>query len=139
MSLPVSRQSLGRVSRLALMLLALIMLVSCKSEEEKVADFLLKSDGRKLRIDGHTDGQPLKATKGKWGNNYRLAAERALAVREYLAGRGVPAGDMIVAGYGPNAPAVDPTAPEAEEPANRRVEIFIIPGSFVVRRRFSLL
>ena len=42
MSLPVSRQSLGRVSRLALMLLALIMLVSCKSEEEKVADFLAR-------------------------------------------------------------------------------------------------
>jgi len=102
------------------------LLPDAKASLDKVADFLLKSGGRKLRIDGHTDGQPLKATKVKWGNNYRLAAERALAVREYLAGRGVPATDMIVAGYGPNAPAVDPTAPEAEEPANRRVEIMLV-------------
>jgi outer membrane protein OmpA-like peptidoglycan-associated protein len=93
---------------------------------DKVADFLLKSDGRKIRIDGHTDGQPLKATRAKWGNNYRLASERALAVREYLAGRGVPAVDMIVAGYGPNSPAVEPEAPEAEAPANRRVEIMLV-------------
>ncbi len=102
------------------------LLPDAQGSLDKVADFLLKNGARKIRIDGHTDGQPLKATKAKWGNNYRLAAERALAVREYLAGRGVPAEDMIIAGYGPNTPAVEPESPEAEAPANRRVEIMLV-------------
>ena len=42
MSLHVSRQALGQVSRLGLVLLALVVLVSCKSEEEQVADFLAR-------------------------------------------------------------------------------------------------
>jgi len=101
------------------------LLPDAETSLAKVADFLLKND-RKIRIDGHTDGQPLKASKRKWGNNYRLAAERALAVRDYLEGRGVPAENMIVAGHGPNTPVVEPQEPEAETPGNRRVEIMLV-------------
>jgi len=83
------------------------------------------NSGLKIRIDGHTDGQPIRASG--WKSNYHLACMRALAVRSYLASKGVDEGRMHVAGYGPNLPMEEPEEPAASVAANRRVEILIQP------------
>jgi outer membrane protein OmpA-like peptidoglycan-associated protein len=73
--------------------------------------------GRLIRVAGHTDTDPIR--KSKWKTNERLSAERALAVEEYLASRGVAKDRMYVAAYG----SAFPRATKAE---SRRVEIIIM-------------
>jgi outer membrane protein OmpA-like peptidoglycan-associated protein len=65
---------------------------------------------------GHTD------TVGTHEYNDRLALQRAERVRALLAGIGIPAERVHVAGRGKREPLV-PTADNADEPRNRRVEI----------------
>ena len=65
------------------------------------------------------------AAMAQWAAaNDALSAKRAQAVREQLAGEGVPVEKMEVAGRGEREPLV-PTADEVDEPRNRRVEISI--------------
>lgn len=67
-------------------------------------------------IVGHTD------RVGRVERNDRLSQERAVAVREVLLARGVPAGLIHTDGRGEREPVV-PTADGVDEPQNRRVEI----------------
>jgi outer membrane protein OmpA-like peptidoglycan-associated protein len=80
---------------------------------------VIKSDyaGHEIRIAGHTDTDKIK--KSKWGTNERLSAERALAVEEYLAGKGISKDKMYVAAYGP-------AKKKGTKKASRRVEIVIL-------------
>lgn len=71
-----------------------------------------------IMVIGHTD------RVGAAAANDALSAKRAQAVREQLAGEGVPVEKMEVAGRGEREPLV-PTADEVDEPRNRRVEISI--------------
>jgi flagellar motor protein MotB len=75
--------------------------------------------GATIRIAGHTDTDPIR--KSKWKTNERLSAERALAVEEYLAEKGLSKDAMYVAAFGP-------AEPKASKAQSRRVEIFVIPG-----------
>jgi len=75
--------------------------------------------GRRMRIEGHTDSDPIR--KSKWGTNERLSAERALAVEEYLATRGISKDMMYIAGMGP-------AEPRGSKAQSRRVEIVILGG-----------
>lgn len=75
--------------------------------------------GSEIRIAGHTDSDPIR--KSKWGTNERLSAERALAVENYLAERGVDKDRMHIAGYGP-------AKPRGTKAQSRRVEIVILGG-----------
>lgn len=70
-----------------------------------------------IRIAGHTDSQPIR--KSKWGTNERLAAERALAVEEFLAERGISKNRMYAA-------AMADADPKQTAAASRRVEIIIL-------------
>jgi len=96
-----------------------------KKALNSIADSLKRKRGQKLRIDGHTDGVPI--THSDWDDNYHLAAMRANAVRRYLASKGVQEENMYVVGFGPNEPRVPPANKTAPEPANRRVEILLVP------------
>jgi chemotaxis protein MotB len=91
----------------------------------KVADYLVAHPQVTIRIDGHTDGQPIKVSK--WQDNYELSAMRAHAVMRFLVDKGVKADRVYIAGFGPNRPLVPPKEPEEEVAANRRVEILVIP------------
>jgi len=73
--------------------------------------------GFQIEIAGHTDTDPIR--KSKWETNERLSAERALAVEQYLASRGVNSGRMHIAGYGPDDP-------RSTKQASRRVEIIVL-------------
>lgn len=73
--------------------------------------------GNEIRVAGHSDSDPIR--RSNWKTNERLSAERALAVEEYLAERGVDKDRMHVAAYGPSKP-------KGTKAASRRVEIIIL-------------
>jgi chemotaxis protein MotB len=96
-----------------------------KAALDKVAAYLVDNPGVPIRIDGHTDGVPIRVSQ--WQDNYELSAMRAHAVMKYLVSKGVDPSRMYIAGFGPNRPLVQPPQPEAPLAANRRVEILLVP------------
>jgi chemotaxis protein MotB len=91
---------------------------SAKQSLDRIAGVLnSRYSGNEIRIAGHTDTDPIR--KSKWGTNERLSAERAHAVEQYLASRGVDKGRMHIAGYGPDKP-------RGSKSQSRRVEIIVL-------------
>jgi len=80
---------------------------------------------RLVRVDGHTDQDPIRLSG--WQSNLHLSAGRSLAVAAYLTGKGggLPEGRVVIAGYGPNRPRRTESSEEAKS-ENRRVEIFLL-------------
>jgi chemotaxis protein MotB len=95
---------------------------------DKVAGYLQEHRELTIRIDGHTDGVPIK--ESKWEDNYHLSAMRAHAVMKYLIGKGIRPERALIAGFGPNKPRVQPKEPTEAVSANRRVEILLVPTGF---------
>ena len=73
-----------------------------------------------LRIDGHTDRQPI--TGGPFPTNWQLSTARALSVLNYLSSQGIPPQRMAAAGFGEWQPLDPGTTPDAYR-RNRRIEI----------------
>jgi outer membrane protein OmpA-like peptidoglycan-associated protein len=81
-----------------------------------VAESLVANEEIKVQVGGHTDNT------GSAALNKRLSAARAEAVRQYLISKGVAAGRLTAAGFGPSRPiASNKTA--AGRAQNRRVEL----------------
>jgi len=77
-----------------------------------------------LRIEGHTDNTPVKATKDKFPTNFHLAAFRALAVLDYLKTTGkLDPAKLHIASYGPERPVTSNATPNGRM-RNRRVVVF---------------
>jgi chemotaxis protein MotB len=96
--------------------------VTLKSDARRTLDRIASEiNGRystaQIRIAGHTDSDPIR--KSQWKTNERLSAERALAVEEYLATKGVGKDRMHIAGFGA-------AKPKGTKQASRRVEIVIL-------------
>ncbi len=88
---------------------------------DQVAASLIGHPEVRIEIAGHTDATGSRAL------NMRLSQGRALAVRAYLAQKGVAPGRMEAQGYGPDQPiATNSTA--AGRSRNRRVELHLIEG-----------
>jgi outer membrane protein OmpA-like peptidoglycan-associated protein len=83
---------------------------------DAVAASALAMPALHLSLSGHSD------RSGGAPGNRRSSLQRAAAVADYLAGRGVPRSAMTIAGYGEERPLI-PTADGVREPQNRRVEI----------------
>lgn len=78
-----------------------------------------------VRVEGHTDDQPVKRSKDEHKDNWDLSGNRAQAVLHYLESHGIPAAKLGFAGYGMERPiASNGTA--AGKAQNRRVEILVI-------------
>jgi chemotaxis protein MotB len=73
-----------------------------------------------LRVDGHTDRVPISTAR--FSSNWELSSARALSVVRYLAGQGIPEGNMAAAGFGKFHPIDPADTPEAYR-KNRRIEI----------------
>ena len=86
---------------------------------QAVSDWFKTNPGRSLFLAGHAD------KRGTPEYNRALGELRALAVREYLAGLGLPAASLYTNSYGSDRPAVDGDTEEAYA-KNRRVEIGVI-------------
>lgn len=80
----------------------------------------LRKDGRQVRIDGHTDADPIQ--KSKWKSNLHLSGYRALAVAEALHAIGIPYDKLLIAGFGPTRPVSRAAGDKAR---NRRVELYL--------------
>ncbi|PLK25082.1 flagellar motor protein MotB [Porphyrobacter sp. TH134] len=76
----------------------------------------------RVMLAGHTD------TAGSARYNMALAERRNVAVRNYMTGRGVAAGQITGQAFGESQPRV-PTADGVREAQNRRVEVTYGPGS----------
>lgn len=81
---------------------------------------------KQVRIDGHTDSDPVVKSKDRYKlGNYELALERALSVFAVLTRDGkVPETVFQIAGYGPSKPVASGDS-DAAKAKNRRVEIHI--------------
>jgi len=78
-----------------------------------------------IRIDGHTDTDPIVRTKAKWPRgNMMLAAHRAMSVRDYLISKGIAQERITIASFGPFKPIAAGTD-KASKAKNRRVEIML--------------
>jgi outer membrane protein OmpA-like peptidoglycan-associated protein len=75
--------------------------------------------GHIVRVEGYSDTDPIK--KSNWKTNERLSGERALAVEEYLTGRGLSRDQIYYAGFGS-------ARPKGSKKDSRRVEIVILAG-----------
>lgn len=73
-----------------------------------------------LRVDGHTDSQPIKSPL--YPSNWELSAARAISVVEYLAGKGVDPHRLVAAGFGEYQPIEPGDSPDALR-KNRRIEL----------------
>lgn len=75
--------------------------------------------GNIVRVEGHTDSDPIKKQKAKYKDNEQLSAERALAVERYLVDKGVSSGQIYSAAFGS-------AKPKGSKKESRRVEIVIL-------------
>ncbi|WP_169570073.1 peptidoglycan -binding protein [Sneathiella limimaris] len=73
-----------------------------------------------LRVDGHTDKQPISTAR--FPSNWELSMARALSVTKYLIARGIPPQRLAPTGFGQYQP-LDPRDDEIAYLRNRRIEL----------------
>jgi chemotaxis protein MotB len=73
-----------------------------------------------LRVDGHTDVRPIASAQ--FPSNWELSSARAIAVVQYLMGKGVSPRHLVAAGFGEFQPIDPGSTPEAYS-RNRRIEL----------------
>lgn len=86
---------------------------------DQIAETLKSQPGIRVTVVGHTDGN------GSDEYNMRLSMRRAEAVRDYLARKGVPAGQMMVDGKGESEPIASNDTDEGRS-RNRRIEFKVM-------------
>ena len=89
----------------------------------EVARVLKEQPYRKIRIEGHTDSDPIR--KSGWASNEALSLERARMVQGALTRSGIPASAIEVDGLGASDPIAENTT-AAGKAQNRRVVITVI-------------
>lgn len=80
-----------------------------------------------IRVDGHTDNQPIRFSRERYRDNWELGFRRAQAVQDYFVSKGVDASRIFIASFADTQPIAD-NATAAGRKRNRRVEIQIIDG-----------
>jgi len=97
---------------------------AAKKSLDKVAAIIKKDyKGQLLRVEGHTDPNPVR--RSGWDDNWDLGAARAHAVLLYLIEKGVPKKDMYMASFADNK--LKSTAAK-DFALNRRVDIVVTGG-----------
>jgi chemotaxis protein MotB len=96
-----------------------------RTELDKVAAALLEIEKQipsdiawVMRVDGHTDVRPISGGRSNWD----LSASRAIAVVQYLIGKGLSPQRLVAAGFGEFQP-IDPGSTEEAFSRNRRIEL----------------
>jgi OmpA-OmpF porin, OOP family len=82
---------------------------------DEIAAVLLKMQGKKVEIIGHTDNQGLRRS------NLVLSQARAESVKAYLAGKGIGTNTLTALGQGPDRPVTTNDSAEGRA-RNRRIE-----------------
>ena len=81
---------------------------------------------QKIRVEGHTDNEPIRKTKKLWTDNWDLSCNRAMAVLRYLVSKGISPKRIYAAGYSYYKP-VSSNASAGGRAKNRRVAIVVSP------------
>jgi chemotaxis protein MotB len=96
-----------------------------RAELDKVAAALLDIEKQipsdiawVMRVDGHTDVRPIGGGRTNWD----LSASRAIAVVQYLIGKGLSPQRLVAAGFGEFQP-IDPGTSDEAFSRNRRIEL----------------
>ncbi len=93
---------------------------SAKKTLDRIAgEIKSKYRSSEIRVEGHTDTDPIRKAKGRFATNEALSEARADAVRKYLISKGVSSSRVDAVGYGS-------TQPKSSKAASRRVEIVIL-------------
>ncbi|MFQ5713051.1 MAG: flagellar motor protein MotB [Candidatus Scalinduaceae bacterium] len=93
---------------------------------QKIAEHLKSKPSALIRIDGHTDADPIVRSKYLWDSNHHLSAGRALSVFQYLVKKeGIDEKRIHIAAYGPNRSIASNDTKEGKK-QNRRVELLIL-------------
>ncbi|MDR1099953.1 MAG: flagellar motor protein MotB [Treponema sp.] len=92
----------------------------------RLGTFLASEDlqGRKFRIEGHTDAVAVDPA-GPWESNWELSTARSINVLHYLADIGIEENRFQVAGFSDTMPISSNDTPEGRA-YNRRVDIIIL-------------
>ncbi|MFA5794255.1 MAG: OmpA family protein [Candidatus Brocadiia bacterium] len=95
---------------------------SAKETLNKIAEVLKGEPNYYIRIDGHTDSDPIVSSANRWTtkSNFELAAYRALSVVLYFEEQGVDPARLFLCSFGENRPK------SAKKSENRRVTISFI-------------
>lgn len=88
---------------------------------DEMAEVLARMRERRFEVVGHTDAEGARAA------NVSLSMARAMAVKNYLAGKGIPPDHIATLGLGPDQPVASNATPEGRA-RNRRIE-FKVKGS----------
>ncbi|HUU09703.1 MAG TPA: OmpA family protein [Phycisphaerae bacterium] len=100
---------------------------SSKKVLDKIATVLNRDyASQKIRVEGHTDNQPIVKSKKLWADNWDLSCNRAMAVLRYLTSKGVDSKRIYAAGYSVNKPVASNSS-AAGRAKNRRVAIVVSP------------
>ncbi|WP_374584129.1 OmpA family protein [Pseudoduganella sp.] len=86
---------------------------------DEMAAAMAQISGRRVEVIGHTDNTGAREA------NLALSLARAGAVRSYLAGKGIAAASIAVAGAGPDQPVADNSSAEGRA-RNRRIEFRVL-------------
>jgi chemotaxis protein MotB len=88
----------------------------------KIAEYIRKNSGGGLiRVEGHSDSDPIRRTKGKFHCNWDLSFQRAHAVMHFLVDKGnVDQHRVVCEAFGDSQPQST-----TDKSKNRRVEIVI--------------
>jgi chemotaxis protein MotB len=85
---------------------------------------VLAQQGLDLRVEGHSDNQPIHTAEFR--SNWELSTARAMAVMLMLVNdSGIDPGRISVAGYGQYKPIADDATPEGRK-MNRRVDLVVV-------------
>jgi chemotaxis protein MotB len=82
--------------------------------------------GNYVRVEGHTDSDPINRTKKTWDDNWHLSGGRARAVLHELIQLGIPAKLLGFSGYAEQRPKAS-NSNNSGKAENRRVEIIVLP------------
>ncbi len=98
-----------------------------KSSLSKVCSVLKKDfPNETIRIEGHTDSDPIKRTKQVYKSNWELSAVRAATVLHYLVDNcHLDQKSLYIAGFGENQPVAS-NKDKSGKKKNRRVEIVVL-------------
>ncbi|HUU30932.1 MAG TPA: OmpA family protein [Phycisphaerae bacterium] len=100
---------------------------SSKQVLDKIAGVLNRDYATyKIRVEGHTDDQPIVKSKKLWQDNWDLSCNRAMAVLRHLVQKGVDPKRAYAAGYSYYKPVASNSTP-AGRAKNRRVAIVVAP------------
>jgi len=103
-----------------------VLLPGAAEKIERIAA-VLAQHGLELRVEGHSDNQPIH--NAQFNSNWELSTARALAVMQHLVDHsGFDPKKISVAAYGEYRPVADDSTPEGRR-MNRRVDLVVVSST----------